>query len=52
MGQVKTLLGMYVPPGPQHMQRAFQAGNVCFNPAAATGVSRLISKDYARLAIS
>ena len=28
MGQVKNLLGMYVPPDPQHMQQAFQAGKV------------------------
>ena len=48
MGQVKNLLGMYVPPDPQHMQQAFQAGKVSLNPTAAMGVAKLIFKDYAQ----
>jgi hypothetical protein len=28
MGQVKVLLAKYVPPDPQSMQQAFQAGKV------------------------
>lgn len=47
MGQVKTLLGMYVPPDPQRMQQAFQAGKVSLNPDASAGVAQLVFKDYA-----
>jgi hypothetical protein len=46
MGQVKNLLGMYVPPDPQRMQQAFQAGKVSLNPSA--GMAKLIFKDYAQ----
>jgi hypothetical protein len=48
MGQVKNLLSMYVPPDPQHMQQAFQAGKVSLNPNAATAVAKLIFNDYAQ----
>jgi len=34
MRQVKALIGMYVPPDPQHMQQAFQAGKVLLNKSA------------------
>ena len=44
MGQVKTLLAMYVPPDGQKMQQAFQAGKVSLNPAPASGEARLYSK--------
>src|SRR5882757_8420985 len=47
MGQVKGLLAMYVPPDPQRMQQAFQAGNVSFHPAGE-GVAQLVFKDYAQ----
>jgi hypothetical protein len=46
MGDVKDLLGQYVPPDPQKMQQAYQAGKVSFNPAG--GVVNLIFKDYAQ----
>jgi hypothetical protein len=45
MGDVKAVLGMYVPPDPQKMQQAFQAGKVSLNPAG--GVVNLIFTDYA-----
>ena len=46
MGDVKGLLSMYVPPDPQRMQQAFQAGKVSFNPAG--GLMNLIFTDYAQ----
>ena len=46
MDDVKGLLTMYVPPDPQRMQQAFQAGKVSLNPAP--GVVNLIFKDYAQ----
>ena len=47
MGQVKSLLGMYVPPDPQHMQQAFQLGKVSLNPNPSSGVTQIVFKDYA-----
>lgn len=46
MGDVKILLAQYVPPDPQKMQQAYQAGKVSLNPAP--GVVNLIFKDYAQ----
>jgi hypothetical protein len=46
MGDVKALLSQYVPPDPQKMQLAYQAGKVSLNPAG--GVVNLIFKDYAQ----
>lgn len=46
MGQVKGLLGMYVPPNPQKMQQARQAGKVSLNPAGS--VVNLVFTDYAQ----
>ena len=46
MGDVKALLSLYVPPDPQKMQQAYQAGNVSLNPAG--GAVNLILKDYAQ----
>ena len=46
MGDVKGVLSMYVPPDPQRMQQAFQAGKVSLNPAG--GVLNLIFTDYAQ----
>jgi hypothetical protein len=46
MDDVKGLLTMYVPPDPQNMQQAFQAGKVSFNPAG--GAVNLIFTDYAQ----
>jgi len=46
MQDVKAVLGMYVPPDPQKMQAAFQAGKVSLNPAG--GVVHLVFADYAQ----
>lgn len=46
MGQVKALLGMYVPPDAQKMMQAYQAGKVSLNPAG--GAVNLIFRDYAQ----
>jgi hypothetical protein len=46
MEDVKGVLGMYVPPDPQRMQQAFEAGKVSLNPAG--GVVNLIFTDYAQ----
>jgi hypothetical protein len=46
MDDVKAVLAMYVPPDPERMQQAFQAGKVSLNPAG--GVVNLIFTDYAQ----
>ena len=46
MGQVKAVLSMYVPPDPQKMMQAYQAGKVSLNPAG--GAVNLIFRDYAQ----
>ena len=46
MDDVKGLLSMYVPPDPQNMERAFQAGRVSINPAG--GLVNLIFTDFAQ----
>jgi hypothetical protein len=46
MGEVKGLLSLYVPPDPEKMQQAFQAGKVSLNPAG--GVVNLIFTNYAQ----
>ncbi len=46
MEDVKGVLSLYVPPDPQRMQQAFQAGKVSLNPAG--GVVNLIFTDYAQ----
>jgi len=48
MGQVKTLLAMYVPPSPQKIQAAFQAGQASLNATPGTGAAQIIFKDYAQ----
>lgn len=48
MGQVKTLLNMYVPPDPQRMQQAFQNGKVSLNATAGSGIAAIVFKDYAQ----
>jgi hypothetical protein len=48
MGQVKSLLTMYVPPDPQRMQQAFQSGKVSLNATAGADVAQLVFKDYAQ----
>jgi len=46
MGEVKGVLAMYLPPDPQKMEQAKQAGNLSVNPAP--GVVNLIFKNYAQ----
>ena len=48
MGQVKTLLALYVPPNPQKMEQAFQAGKASLNPSPDSGTTNLVFKDYAQ----
>ena len=46
MGQVKSLLSLYVPPNPQMMQKAYEAHNVSINPGP--GAVNLVFKNYAQ----
>jgi hypothetical protein len=46
MQDVKAVLAMYVPPDPQKMQAAYQAGKVSLNPVP--GAVNLIFSDYAQ----
>jgi hypothetical protein len=46
MDDVKGLLALYLPPDPQRMEQAFQAGKVLLNPAA--GIINIIFTDYAQ----
>lgn len=46
MDEVKGVLSMYVPPDPQKMQQAYQAGKASLNPEG--GVVNLIFTDYAQ----
>jgi hypothetical protein len=47
MQQVQGVIALYVPPDPQRMQRAFQAGNVSFSKAGPDVVN-LIFVNYAQ----
>jgi len=46
MDDVKGVLSMYVPPDPQAMERAFQAGKLSVNPVG--GLLNLVFTDYAQ----
>ena len=46
MQDVKGVLSMYVPPEPQKMQAAFQAGKVSLSPVP--GAVNLVFADYAQ----
>ena len=46
MQDVKGVLAMYVPPDPQRMQQAYQAGNVALNPVP--GAVNLVFGNYAQ----
>lgn len=46
MGEVKSLLSMYVPPDPQKMEQAYQARKASLNPAGE--VVNLVFTDYAQ----
>ena len=48
MGDVKSLLSMYVPPNPQKIQAAAQAGNVSISRDASAGLVNLVFKNYAQ----
>ena len=46
MKQAAALVQQYVPPAPDKIQNAVQAGKVSANPSAAAGMISLIFKDY------
>lgn len=46
MQDVKSVLAMYVPPDPQRIQQAYQAGNVALNPVP--GAVNLVFSNYAQ----
>lgn len=46
MDDVKNVLALYVPPDPQRIQQAFQAGKVSLNPAGS--MVNIIFTDYAQ----
>jgi hypothetical protein len=48
MGQVKSLLALYVPPDPQKMGQALQSGNASLNPNPAAQATEIIFKNYAQ----
>jgi hypothetical protein len=48
MGQVKNLLAMYVPPDPQKMAQALQAGNASLNPNPEAQAVGIVFKNYAQ----
>jgi hypothetical protein len=48
MGQVKSMLSMYVPPNPQRMQQAFQSGKASLSPNPSEGVAQVVFRDYAQ----
>jgi len=48
LGDVKSLLAMYVPPNPQKIQQAAQAHNVSLSRDAAAGLVNLTFKNYAQ----
>jgi hypothetical protein len=48
MGQVKSLLTMYVPPDPQKMAQAFQSGNASLNSSPGSPVAQIVFKNYAQ----
>ncbi len=48
MGQVKSLLSLYVPPDPQKMAQAFQSGNASLNSAPGSPVAQIVFKNYAQ----
>jgi hypothetical protein len=46
LADVKGLLALYVPPDPQKMEQAYQAGKFSLNPAGP--ITNFIFKDYAQ----
>ncbi len=47
MGGVKTLLALYVPPDPNQIQQAIQAGKISISPSPGSGTTNIVFKDYA-----
>ena len=48
MGQVKSMLGMYVPPDPEKMGQAFQSGNASLHSTPGLQVMEIVFKNYAQ----
>ena len=48
MGQVKSLLNMYVPPDPQRIGQAFQTGNASLRVAPGAQVTAIVFTNYAQ----
>ena len=48
LGEVKSLLALYLPPNPQKIQQAAQAHNVSLSRDAAAGLVNLTFKNYAQ----
>ena len=48
MGEVKGLLAQYLPPNPQKIQAAMQAGNVSISKNPSAGLVNLVFKNYAQ----
>jgi len=48
LGEVKSLLAMYIPPNPQKIQAGAQTGNVALSRDAGAGLVNLTFKNYAQ----
>ncbi len=48
MQDVKGLLALYVPPNPQRMQAAYQAGHVTINSTLGSNQAQIVFHDYAQ----
>lgn len=48
LGDVKSLLSLYLPPNPQKIQQAAQSGNVSLSRDAGAGLVNLTFKNYAQ----
>ncbi len=48
MGQVKSVLNLYVPPDVQRMQQAFHSGNASLSPIPDAQTTNIVFKNYAQ----
>ena len=48
MQEVQGVVSLYVPPDPQRMQQAYQAGNVSINSTLGSNQAQLVFKNYAQ----
>lgn len=48
MEQVQGIISLYVPPDPQRMQSAYQAGNISMNKTMGSDVANLVFTNYAQ----